>query len=531
MINVVIIDDEYLVRESIKKSLDWSSLGMQIAGEAKDGRQALELILSRNPDIVIVDINIPFINGIELSKKVRESNPAIKIIIVTGYGEFEYAREAIEAGVLKYLLKPIDSKELVQVLVKAQKEIDEEKKTKLYIESLEKKNLTIEREKFLNKLVTGDEAEQTLKEKIGYYSLGIGPEKLSVAVIVIDDIKDKFKEDREAELWKFAVSNISGEVFSEYFKSAVFYGPDQQIVVIFNNLMNGEIEISRQLCEKIRKTAKEYLKFTLTLGIGKVYNGYQNISRSYNEALYALKERFLLGFDRVIVYNSEKNFNKASPGLHYYNRDYVLFELRVGNIENVKREIEKVFSELVMEKSSKEHSVFIAMNLMSLVLEFLNENNIGPDEITSGDILETLTAKETNDSLKNFVLSTYLEAINRVFQKRNMGISRTVEKAKNFIEKSLTDYDLSLEKVAENILINSSYLSSIFKQEMGVSITEYITTCRLNRAKELLDKGKCSSIEQLAYSVGYNDNGYFYKCFKRNFGLTPKKYIENKSVK
>ncbi len=530
MITVLIVDDEFLVRESIKKSVDWTNLGFEMIGEAKDGLQAREMIDRYEPDILIVDINLPFMNGIELAAYVQEQYPMTKTIIVTGYSEFEFAQKAIRAGVQGYLTKPIETKEIVEGLIRAQKTIAEEKNTKIFVEALQRQQWFMERQRFLSRMVSGEEEASSLKAQLDKFGL---PHDLlsfcSVAFAIEDrDSTDPYGKDRE--LWEFAVSNIIEEAFGAYLHPVVFPSSDQQITVLLHCEERMDLAEIKRICEKIIAVVKQHLRFSISSGIGQVCESYSRLHLSYREADHAVKQRFAAGHDRVFVYDSQIFDNDKLILFNDEDKRNLLIALRLGKINEIHPVIDGIFREMERLKYRKEHSVFLAMNISSIAIEFIKENGFFPKEIIQRDLLELFMEMKTVEDVRLFVNQLYQKSIELVFGKRNRGISKTVEKAKCYIEKQVCKVDLSLEEIASQIFVNSSYLSSIFKQEMGVSVVEYINICRLNRSKEILDQDDFVNIETLAYDVGYSDHYYFSKRFKRQFGLTPKKYLENKKI-
>jgi two-component system response regulator YesN len=534
MIRTLIVDDEYLVRQLVKNSVNWNDLGFEIVGETEDGEQALEMVEEIKPQLMIVDINIPFINGIELSKIIRERYSEIKIIILTGYDVFEYAKEGIKAGVLNYILKPIDSEEFAQALLDVKKKIEEENAQKNYIENIVEKSSIIEKEKFLNTIICKSENEKYIKEKMDYFDISLSPDNIVVAVIVIDNSREEFPQEKELQLWKFGVLNITSEVVSELCPSIAFYGPNDQIVVIlnqYNNYEHAKISACNLACEKIRNFINKYFSFTVTIGIGRSYNGYDKIYLSYQEAICAMEKKFIYGNNHVISFETMDKQQNDFNFLIFYDKDKLLIELRTGNYEEIKKGIKQIFNKLLQDMVSKDHVMLVAMDLVSVIIEFTAENNFTVKDIIDQkiDLFEVLRRKETIRELESTIVDLYEKSINYVFQNRRSATSKVVEKAKNYIEENYNRNDLTLDEIASNIFINSSYLSKVFKKELGYSVIEYLTMFRLKKAKEIIDSNANIQLHDIAERIGYSDPYYFSKCFKKSFGLPPSKYLETKN--
>lgn len=536
MIRVLIIDDEYLIRKLIINSVDWVNLGFDIIGEAKDGEEALEKIEEARPELVIVDINIPFINGVELSKLIHERYPDIKSIIVTGYGEFEYARQAIEAGVLSYVVKPIIIEEFTQVLLNAKKEILNIMSRKKYIGQLEKEvqsSLEIYREKVLNSILNHVESEAKIRRKMESLGMTINPWNIRVITIEIDRLKQKFDTDNEKQLWRFAVYNISSEILEEYSNSVVFYGPEYRIVCVLNENDTSKMLNNSPLYRSfisIKDLIKQYFDFTVTIGIGECCDYYKNIKMSYEQSLAALESKFFYGNDRLITYSADDTFSwgNSQPIEDTAN---IMLMLRIGDESKITEFISNFFHNVHQGRLSKSCINYLAVELLNTASKFLAENNLELSEIFGRDIdfTELIKQQETIIDLKHWITSTFKDVLELVRKNKRSKTFRIVDKAKRYIEANYVNEELSLEEIAANVYVNPSYLSKIFKKELRCSIIEYLIELRIGKAKDIMDISPVIQIADIAKRVGYTDPFYFSKSFKKVFGISPSKYLEGKN--
>lgn len=535
MIKVLIVDDEYLLRQLIRNTIEWEKLGFEIGAEAEDGEQALEIIGEIRPQLAIVDINIPFRNGLELSKVIRTQYPDIRIIILTGYGEFEYAKEAVSIGVSNYILKPINKEELEDAILEVKKDILREAEQNKYLHRLKievKSNFEIQKEKFLYSLISKEEGmtNESIKESQDYFGLDLSEEGLCVAIIEIDHFGMKWDKEKDKQLWKYAVYNISQEIVSESNKAIAFVGPEDHIICIINEREEEdkkELKSPYLICEKIRKAIREYLNFTVTIGIGSSYTGFHNIRISYKEAAFALETKFLEGEDRVLEYTLTGHQDIGNNVFIIEDKNAILINLRLGNQEGFMKQLNFVFDEIIKRKLPKEVTQMLGVELASIPFTFIMESNLSLEEVLGPKThsMEFIKSCETVEELKKWIVNLYEDTVALVFEKKKFKTSQIVEKAKTYIEKNYAKESLSLEEIAESIFVNASYLSKIFKRELQCTIIEYLTDFRIKTAQKILQFNPEIQLAQLAEKVGYSDPYYFSKSFKKHVGISPSKYM------
>lgn len=272
MYKILIIDDEILIRELIKKSIDFNALGFEIVGEAKDGRQAMEMIEALHPNLLLLDINIPIINGITLAQSVNKEYPEIQIIILTGYSQFDYAKGAIEAGVLDYLLKPLNNSEFIKALSKAKDVLSNQNQIKKTISDYQNQKLRLDKKELLLKLIESSENYNSL-DLYPLTQTGIRPDTgtFQIATILIDRLEELFAPQLEKELWKFAISNIAQEILETSFTSILFQDFDNHIVVLTALDNADSVKVFATSCHHICHAVQKTLNFN-TLSLSKIAN-------------------------------------------------------------------------------------------------------------------------------------------------------------------------------------------------------------------------------------------------------------------
>jgi len=309
MYNLILVDDEEEVRKGIIQKIKWQEYGFELIGQAENGIDALEITEKFTPDVVITDIKMPFMGGLELSKELKKRFPTIKIIILTGFDEFEYAQKAVNLNVVEYALKPVSSKELIQVLLRVKIQLDEEMLKKEDFEALKEhyiRSLPVLKEKFLIYLITSKLSKEEINEKCNRYDINLIGNQYIVAVIDINHQvtyqEEKTDDSNELNLIRFAVFNIAEEIVSKYGRGIVFMHND--LIVLINPFLETDrasiFNKIQSILEEIRQSIEKYLKTTITIGLGTIIKDSPLISDSYRNALSALDYRLIMGNNRII---------------------------------------------------------------------------------------------------------------------------------------------------------------------------------------------------------------------------------------
>ncbi len=517
MLTVGIVDDEELIRRHIKNSIDWEKLQMSVRWEAEDGKKAQSKIEQLSADIIIIDINIPYIDGLELSEWISLYYPLIKIIILTGYREFEYARRAISSQVADYILKPIDKAEFEQSLAKVRLQIEQEKKQAAYLSNLEDrihKSETSEIKTALHKILTREITDKNgLREVAGLTDL-LDVEK-PLCLLVFSIISDKsliaLRRDQDLILSAFS-HHLEVEFISAVMEnSVVLISPlcDERTIKELSNNIENEVGIQTVIGVASIEQMTEDI-------VNEIYE-------NYNEAKTALEESFF--------YPDKKLFTLPVPKRRDVtlipDKHELLIAFRTEDLIKIKVIIDIDPERLETERISRESILLMALEFISVIKQFLQELNL------SLEILPIEGIQSYQQMIRRFSTFGKLKAwlhhvINSVFEhvKREelFTISRSVIQTKQYIENQFHNPRLMLRQIAEEININPSYLSKIFKRQTGLSVLEYIRDCRLKEAKIKIDEDPTLHISELSQIVGYEDPLYFSKVFKRKFGISPKQY-------
>lgn len=534
-IKVFLVEDEMVIRRGIKNSIDWEKEGYIFCGEASDGELAYPMIIKEKPDILITDIRMPFMDGLELCKLVKKELPNIKILILSGYDEFDYAKEAIRLGVTEYLLKPISSGKLLEALNGVSESIRREKEDKdlvrKYMEEM-RENTEHEKQKFFEQMIAGNlsmaDALETGKKyemnlSAGMYNLllfrfTLGEENrksgelLGEAEYAIEKLTERleyvFEFQRGVEGWAFLLMADNEEQMSERVK---------------------------ELSKDLEEIMKNYSTIAYFGGIGQPVARLRELEESFREAERALAARFTMELNRIISVEDIRmaqnvdtldDIEITSFGEIEKTRTMLEKFLNNGAEDEIDEFVDVYINELPEENlKSVLMRQYIIMDAYIVMMSFCEkiEGIEGEMQAQSEELKNSMKTIQTLEEIKNYI---------RMLLKKIIGVRDTIsgrhysdiiEIAKDQIRKTYMSDEISLNTIAAEVGMSPSYFSSIFSKEMGKTFVEYLTEMRMDRAKELL---MCSSMKtsEIGYEVGYKDPHYFSYIFKKTQNCTPKEF-------
>lgn len=538
MLKIMIIDDEFYFREALKVSIPWNELGFEVCAEAKNGKDALEKAIKLNPDIMLVDINMPIMDGLEFVRNVNEKGINSKIIILTGHNEFNYAKQAVKLGVNNYILKPVDDEEIIKSLNEVKKIIEIETSTKIEIGRLRKQlkdSLPLLKDKLLNEIIQGSiiRSRNEAMKKMEYLNINIDSDYYQVVAIELEYEESLGWSDEDRQLWKFAVSNITGEVLAEQYIFDTCYDTDDRICIIIglketeDNCDTSQLLYNR--LELIKNAVQKHLSFTVTIGAGNIKNDLFDIHASYKEAIVALKNKLTVGKNKVIPYSTVSDSTIKSNLFTGEHRSRLLLDLRTADETEVQKLIRQIFNEMRSENIHHEIIFVVCIELVAVCLEYIVETGLSFKDILPNNrinIIEELQSKGSIDEMESWIEEIYRLTMELTQKSRNSKVSKLIDEVKNYIETNYQNDSLSIDEMAKKLFVNYAHLCFIFKRDTGVTINEYLTEFRIKKSKEFFDNGD-TLVLNVASKVGYADANYFGKCFKKFYGLTPSKYIEN----
>jgi two-component system response regulator YesN len=534
MYKIFLVEDEIIVREAIRDNIDWESHGFVFAGEAPDGELALPLIEEIKPDILITDIKMPFVNGLELSKIVKKNMPWIKIVILSGHDEFEYTKEAISINVNEYLLKPITSKDLINALNKVVEQIEDEKRQKEnyhLISNRLKDSMQMMKEKFLSDLATGVLPYTEAIEKADNFGLDIIARFYAAVLIKLEYNRDRSSYEDYSEYLK--AEEIINDIVDKNDDVLKYKVNLKSMVLIVKNDNAEELEsYCFLLAQSIKSEVERNTCCTIAASIGSIRERIQGIASSLKDAEIAMSFSYIFGKDEIIGIQDTKFSKMISKDLFSLDEATTIDYLRFKDEKYILAKLTSLIENIKDQELNLFFFTQVIMNVTIAVTKFIEElgekvENILPELEDVEGIIDCIY---TIDGLLCFVRKLISRAIQLRENKRNNRYGEIIWKAKKFIDENYSDSSLSLNMVAEYVNMSPSHFSTIFSQELNMTFIEYLTSVRISKAKEKLRTTNLKSSE-IAYRVGYNDPHYFSHVFKKETGFRPTDYRSSYTVK
>lgn len=547
MYKLILADDEEDVREGLLSLIDWESLGYTVMETAENGKEAAELVEKHTPDVVVTDIQMPFMNGLQLSEWIREQYPATKIIILTGYEEFEYAQKAIRLGIDEYVLKPFSAGELAEILSKVKMQIDEEMAAKENVQLLTehyRKNLPILQSLFLSSLVSRRLQEAEIREKCEHYDLELSGDRYQVSVIRIDSAAARressgssepgkgqmsvsLKDTNDTQLQLFAVFNIAEEIVRLHPGDRVFIHHDEVVVLSIAEpgLEDQLADRALQLLEEIRFSVERFLKLTVTIGAGSEVGQLSELAGSYEEAVKALDYRVILGGNKVIWIEDVESRQYVPLSMDELREKELVRCLKVGSDQELTNLLEELFSALADSKASYQDFQVYLLEMLTSVIKVAKDIRVDLDKLfgEGAGFLSQFIKFSHADEAKAWFLDVCMKLKHSIASDRQSSYNKLVDEAKDYILAHYGENDISIAKVCQHLHISTGYFSNIFKKETKTTFVNYLMGVRMDAAQDLLATTDLKAFE-IAERVGFADPNYFSFCFRKKFGISPKEY-------
>ncbi|MEA3337205.1 MAG: response regulator [Chloroflexota bacterium] len=514
---VFLVEDEIVTREGIRDNVDWASTGFEFCGEAPDGEMALPLIEATQPDVIITDIRMPFMDGLQLCKMVRRRMPEAKIIILSGHDEFEYAQEAVKLGVAEYLLKPVGVQVLQDTLKKVALKIEKERREKQSLRQLQEQveeNRTILRERFLLRLAMGAVSPSEALEKSQDLDLELVARCYLVVIFRIDLGHEQvdFFEYRQVRRDIAALVESNPDVF-------LFKKDLEELVLIVKGDKPEYLEQQGYLLtELIRDELNTGTANCLEMGIGNTQTRIGDIHVSFSQALAQLES----GSSRT----DHPDSAAAKAELLKLDKTAVADFLRCGVIEEFDAFFE-AYSHPLSELAFKSSTVksYVLVDLVLTTARFIRELGGSVDQVVPEinrieSLLQNTNSIETFKNQSRRILASALAFRDG---RANSQYLEIIHQARAFIDDNHGKPNLSLNEVAAQVNLSPNHFSTVFSRETGETFKEYLTALKMRKAKELLRTTSLRSSE-ICFLVGYNDPHYFSHVFKKRTGLSPTEF-------
>lgn len=535
MYKLVIVDDEPTVRFGLSNYFDWKAYGIEVVGEADDGDVALEVIEREKPDIVLTDVRMPNMDGIQMSNQLSERFPHIKIVFVSGHDDAEYLKSALKVKAVDYMFKPVNLGELEIVIERLVSTLNEEQQERKLIEDMQVKliqSMPLLREKFLMSLIREGVAYPTrVQDRIDFLGLKLPMEGAYwVIAIRIDDATEvaQTRSERDQQLLSYSVLNIVQELIERDIGGYVFENQIGEFVGILRMAEEDDQEsLLFTLAEEVRESLHNYLKISVTIGVGERIYKLASLPQSYSQAREASDQRWFLGKNQIISMDNLEQDEESVYRFDATQQERTISALKSADALKVQEELNEIYIALSRNRTDGiAYGRNISLQLLLLASRILLELHVQKHDLENkeNELLAKVFQQETLGALHRLVESYLLEACERIGEKRNGKSKNVIERTRAIIDKRFAE-NLQVGDIATEVFLSTTYLCLLFKQETGETINEYMTKVRIEQAKALL-KDPSNKFYEVCYAVGYSDPSYFSKIFKKYTGYTPSSFRE-----
>ena len=525
---IMLVDDEEEVRTSIIRKIDWQDAGFEVIGDAENGKEALEKIEQNEPDVVLTDIRMPYMDGLEMAENIRQRYPSIKIVIFSGFDEFEYAKKAIKLNVIEYILKPVNVEELTAILKKIKKNLDEEIEQKRNVTLLREsyiKSLPAIREHFLNDLIHGGMEEAQIEEKLNEYAIDVaGAVKWVIAAIHLepDEKVDKAVSlHQQRELIPISVRNLIEEKLEGQYRFIVFHSSFETILLVAidkDNTQTGLIALLGDIC-------KETKKILVTIGVGESCSSLTDLSRPCHTALNALGYRAITGSGGVICIGDMEPSGHEKLRFDSRMESELIAAVKFGPKEKIRSVIDGIVSRMEDARVHYRQYQAYVLAIINVLTQLSQQYDLRISEMfgVENDYFEILGRVQKMENVRPYLTEVALKMNAGMEEERSNTTKNVIREAKQYIQDNFQDPELSVEKICRHLHMSPAYFSTMFKKETGQAYIAYLTDVRLGRAVELL-MATDDKTYIIAEKVGYPEQNYFSYVFKKKFGVSPTRY-------
>lgn len=528
---IILVDDEEEVRKGIIRKIDWEALGFQVVGDAENGQDALEKIEQLEPDVVMTDIRMPYMDGLTLTSWIRQKYPSVKVLIFSGFDDFEYAQKAIKLNVTEYILKPVNVEELTRILNRVRENLDQEIEQRRDVDRLRESylsSLPILRELFLNDMVRGNMPAENIRQKLEEYKIDIlGAEKWLTAVI---NVENEASEEtgltlhQEKELIPISVKSLLEDNLKDYCRFMAF---NSAVGVTLIAAVDGErkqtslIDLLGDICKEI----KRILQVTVTIGIGYFSRELEQLPAAYQSAVDALGYREIVGTGKTIYINDMEPVSRGKLQLETRDEADLIAVVKFGTREKIEAAAKNFAARMEGARVHMRQLQVYQMSIINCLIRLMQQQDLelgtmfGTDEMY-GKVIYGNMKPEEFASVITEVGCRMNEAMNR---ERDKMAKKVILEAKQYILDHYQDPELSVDVMCRQLHMSPAYFSTVFKRETGQTYIAYLTEVRLDKAVELLNTTDDKTYV-IAQKVGYQEQNYFSYVFKKRFGISPTKF-------
>ena len=530
MYKIMIVDDDELIIARLKTTIPFSKLGLELCCEARDGEEALELYEQHKPQIVISDINIPLVSGLDFAQRVLEENKETGFIIITGFGSLDFAQKALKSGISDFLLKPIGNNEIEESLLRIIAQLNDRADSlaeKQNMQALLHESLPLLQKRYLSSLLNGalpcdEDASRSHLEHLG---IKLGGDCFCVAVL-IPNYYEHGENDRE--IIQLTLEETITEIMAETgMECILFYDALSRLIAIAAGAeKNVDVMLEKQLLAA-KDRLRFYFRYDFAAGIGWRKKSLDGLSESFESATDALGYNNSFGENNIV--NIKNVFHIVPPKTQSISHEgeKVLKCLKNCDEEGLRRSIRQYFVSVL--NTFKGAEAFAKQSCIELAVDIIRcarESGLDLEKILEADPYTKIMLSPTLQRAQKQITELGVALVGQMREKYENRNSRLIEQAKKYISENIEDPELDLFGVSENIGLSKAYFCSLFKRETGYGFTEYVNHQRIEKAKVLLSTTNLR-VYEVAEAVGYVSPKYFFQVFKRITNKRPKDFYNS----
>ena len=530
MYRLLIADDEQLERQALQFIITTNFPEIQVVGDTGDGASAVRIALNEKPDIVLMDIRMPGMDGLEAAKSILDVLPNTSVVMLTAMDDFSSAKQALTIGAAEYLLKPVRTHELVGTLRTITGKISEirlkQEEEALLRENVEKAKPFIQMS-FVYDLISGNISDrQQFEERSRFLGVQAAP---GVALVVdIDNFKQLTSSDSELEkqMLKQQVYQLICKVVGENGLVTPFSSDNLIILLGFKEVETPDLikDVAWNIAAKIRDSILHAMNVSITVGIGRYYSNPLDMQMSYREAVNAQRQRFYLGDSQIIHVEDVPHLSTGPFNYPFHYERSVLDKVRSGDRKEAKQALSELLAAIFASKASIETIKACVLELLIVLSRAAVEGGANLDQLTllNFNSINVLIGCCSKEQVEQWMLESLDCVMNNMLESRNSINIRVMNKACEYIVENCHK-NILLEEVAQHVHLSRFYFSRLFKQEKGSNFVDYISNVRIDRAKLLLKNSDYNGV-RIAAEVGYQDASYFSRVFRQATNMTPNQY-------
>lgn len=525
---LLLVDDEDEARGRISSLID-HNCGFIVVGKAGNGHDAYELVEELKPDVVLTDIKMPFIDGIELARMLKRDFPTVKVAFISGYDEFKYAQEAIKLNVVAYLMKPLTSSDINLFLHSLKSKLDDEYSRKFNNDIAMqnyKESLPLLIDHTINSvLISQDQIIDNL-QRLKQFGLNTEPGRFVSCFLEIDSSKS-LDELMSLEKIKVLLFDLYHIYFHDY-KFKHFLTVQNGILMIIKEHDQPLFKSVDSFLYELVQTADQYMEIRIRIGISNIFFQFEQLQKAYQEAVEAIRYGRFLNTGRIVYINEVEH--KATESITFGLDEIKAIEnkIKFGSTNEVHELLEHKKTE-IKEHNNMISSDFFLIGLANLMIDFAQSINVDLSTIIKENLLQKLLSFSTLDEIFDWSEHVLLELREKLIQSSISRTKRLLEEVIRYVEQDFANPLLSLNIVCDRFDISISHLSMLLKKEKNVTFNKYVIEVRMEHAKKLLKQSPLKIVD-IANQCGYNEVYYFSHSFKKYTGYAPKQYREAQHV-